>query len=76
MLLSDPPDGLRPPQSPRRLAASLGVVVVVIFERSDLILELLADLHCCTIPLDLGSEGDVCNVGEGVVDDPRLGHSA
>ena len=72
MLLPDPPDGLGPPQSPRRLTTSFGVVVVVIFEGSDLILELLADFHGRAVPLDFRGEGDICDVREGVVDHPRL----
>ena len=67
VLLTNPLDGVRSPQSPRRLMLSFRVMVVVIFESSDLILELFADLHRRAVTSDFGGEGYIADVGEGVV---------
>ena len=67
MLLPNSFDGLRSSQPLRGLTTSLRIVVVVILESPDLVLELLADFHCGTIPSHLGCEGDISDVGEGVV---------
>ena len=73
MLLPNSLDGVRSPQPLRRLTTSLRVMVVIIFEGSDLVLELLADFHRHAVASDFGSEGDVADVGEGVVHHARLG---
>ena len=73
VLLPNPLDRLCLSQPLCRLAASLGIVVVVILESSNLILKLLADLYCRAIPLDFGGEGDVADMREGVVYHARLG---
>ena len=73
MLLLNPLDGMRPPQPLHRLTAPLCVVIVVVLETSDLVLELFADLNGHAVSADLGGEGDIPDVGEGVVNDLRLG---
>ena len=67
MLLPNAFDGLGASQSSCRLVVSLCIVIVVVFEGSDLILELLADFHCGAVTSDFGRKGDVPNMGEGVV---------
>ena len=70
---SDSLDGVCPSQPLCQLATSLRVVIVVVLESPDLVLELVADFHCCAISSDFGGEGDVPDVGEGVVYHSRLG---
>ena len=67
MLLSNAFNSLGAPQSLHGLAASLHVVVVVILESSDLVFELLADFRCGAVASDFRCEGDVSDVGGGVV---------
>ena len=73
VLLSNAFDCLGAPQSLCGLSAPLCVVVVVVLERSDLVLKLLADFHCGAVTSDFRRKYDVPNMGEGVVHHPRLG---
>ena len=72
MFFLDALDHLGAPQSLRGLSASLRVVVVVVLERSNLVLDLLADLHRTSVAPDFRRECDVPDMGEGVVHHPRF----